>query len=182
VNYYLGQEHPDRAPATDCGPIPVQPGLCFTAIHPAPNGRTHIIDSYATWQATSKLTFALEGDYFIQRLWQNAAPGHSSAPAHTDGGAAYMQYQLTPKIALATRAEYMSDRGALFSGVSQALKENTVTFDYKLFEGFLMRYEWRRDYSNQPSFLTATQSVLSREQNTVTLGLIWWWGRKEGAW
>jgi hypothetical protein len=182
VNYYLGQEHPDRAPATDCGPIPVQPGLCFTAIRPAPDGRTHIIDSYATWQATSKLTLALEGDYFIQRLWQNAAPGHPSAPAHTDGGAAYIQYQLTPKIALATRAEYMSDRGALFSGVSQALKENTVTFDYKLFEGFLMRYEWRRDFSNQPSFLTATQSVISREQNTATLGLVWWWGRKEGAW
>src|SRR5579864_260573 len=29
VNYYLGQEHPDRAPASNCGPIPVQPGLCF---------------------------------------------------------------------------------------------------------------------------------------------------------
>ena len=182
VNYYLGQEHPDRTPATDCGPIPVQPGLCFTAIRPAPDGRTHIFDSYATWQATSKLTFALEGDYFIQRLWQNASPGHSSAPAHTDGGAAYIQYRLTPEIALATRAEYMSDRGALFSGISQALKENTVTFDYKLFEGFLMRYEWRRDFSNQPSFLTATQGVLSKEQNTATLGLIWWWGRKQGAW
>jgi len=182
MNYYLGQEHPDRTPATDCGPIPVQPGLCFTAIRPAPDGRTHIFDSYATWQASSKLTFALEGDYFIQRLWQNAAPGHSSAPAHTDGGAAYVQYQLTPKVAVATRAEYMSDRGGLFSGISQALKENTVTFDYKLFEGFLMRYEWRRDFSNQPSFLTDTQGLLSKEQNTATIGLIWWWGRKQGAW
>ena len=114
MNYYLGQEHPDRSVAA-CGPIPVQPGLCFAEITPAPNGRTHIFDSYATWQATPKLLFALEGDYFIQRLWANAAPGQSSAPAHTDGGAAYVQYQFTPKIALASRAEYMSDRGALFS-------------------------------------------------------------------
>lgn len=182
VNYYFGQEHPDRTPATNCGPIPVQPGLCFVAIRPAPDGRTHIFDSYATWQVTSKLTLQLEGDYVIQRLWRNSAPGESSAPSHVDGGAAYVAYQWTPKIALATRAEYMSDRGGLFSGITQALKENTVTFDYKLADGFLMRYEWRRDFSNQPSFLTDVQGAFSKEQNTATVGLIWWWGGKEGAW
>ncbi|HKH97700.1 MAG TPA: porin [Candidatus Sulfotelmatobacter sp.] len=182
MNYYLGQEHPDRAPAASCGPIPVQPGLCFTAIQPAPNGRTHIFDSYVTWKATSKLSAALEGDYFIQRLWKNAAPGESSAPSHVAGGAAYVQYQLTPKLALATRAEYMSDRGGIFSGITQALKENTVTFDYKLAEGFLMRYEWRRDFSNQPSFLSDVQGVLNKQQTTATLGMVWWWGRKEGSW
>ena len=181
-NYYLGQEHPDRAPASNCGPIPIQPGLCFTAIRPAPDGRTHIFDSYATWQATPKLTLALEGDYFIQRLWQNAAPGQSSAPSHTDGGAAYIQYQLSPKFTLATRAEYMSDRGALFSGISQALKENTLTFDYHVADGLLMRYEWRRDFSNQPSFLSDVQGDLNKDQNTATIGLIWWWGGKEGSW
>jgi hypothetical protein len=182
TNYYLGQEHPDRTPANNCGPIPVQPGLCFTAIRPAPNGRTHIFDSYGTWQATSKLTFALEGDYMIERLWQNAASGESSAPSHVDGGAGYIKYQLSSKFALATRAEYLSDRGGLFSGIPQALKENTVTFDYRVFEGFLMRYEWRRDYSNKPSFLTDVQGVLSNHQTTATVGVVWWWGRKEGAW
>ncbi len=182
MNYYLGQEHPDRAPSATCGPIPVQPGLCFTAITPAPNGRTHIFDSYVTWNATPRLTFALEGDYFIQRLWREAVPGHSSTPAHVDGGAAYIQYQLTPKVALATRAEYMSDREGLFSGLTQALKENTVTFDYRVADGFLMRYEWRRDFSNQASFLTDRQNILSKNQNTATVGVIWWWGRKEGAW
>jgi hypothetical protein len=182
-NYYLGQDHPDRVVVdTPTNPVPVQPGLTFLPIRPAPDGRTHIFDSYATWQASPKLTLAMEGDYFIQRLWQNAAPGQSSAPSHVDGGAAYVQYQFTPKVALATRAEYMSDRGGLFSGITQTLKENTVTFDYRLADGFLMRYEWRRDFSNQPSFLTDVQSVLSKEQNTATVGLIWWWGRKEGSW
>jgi hypothetical protein len=182
MNYYLGQDHPDRAPSENCGPIPVQPGLCFTAINPAPNGLTHIFDSYATWQATPKLMLAIEGDYFVQRLWRNAAPGESSAPAHTDGGAAYIQYQLSQKFALATRAEYMSDPEGLFSGVPQALKENTITFDYKVADGLLMRYEWRRDFSNQPSFLSDVQGILKKDQNTATLGLVWWWGRKEGAW
>jgi hypothetical protein len=182
MNYYLGQEHPDRIPVATCGPVPVQPGLCFVAITPAPNGLTHIFDSYATWRATPKLTFALEGDYFISRLWRNAAPGESSAPSHVDGGAAYVQYQLAPRFAIATRAEYMSDRGGLFSGITQALKENTVTFDYKLTGGFLMRYEWRRDFSNRPTFLSDVQGILGKDQSTVTLGLVWWWGRKQGAW
>ena len=182
MNYYLGQEHPDRAPSASCGPLPVQPGLCFTAIQPAPDGRTHIFDSYVTWKATPKLTVAAEGDYVIQRLWKDASAGRSSAPSHVDGGAAYLQYQLSSKFALSTRAEYMSDRGGLFSGLTQSLKENTVTFDYKLTDGFLMRYEWRRDFSNQPTFLSDAQGVLKNSQNTATLGLIWWWGRKEGSW
>ena len=182
VNYYLGQDHPDRTPASNCGPIPVQPGLCFTAIRPAPDGRTHIFDSYATWQTTAKLTLQIEGDYVIQRLWRDAAPGQSSAPSVVKGGAAYARYQFNPKLALAGRAEYLSDGGGLFSGLNQALKETTVTFDYNLGNGFLTRYEWRRDFSNQASFLTDVQGLLSKQQNTATIGLIWWWGRKEGSW
>ena len=182
MNYYLGQEHPDRVAVAPNSPIPVQPGLSFQAIRPAPDGRTHIFDSYVTWQATPKLTFALEGDYFLQRLWKHEAPGRSSAPAHVDGGAAYIRYQLTRKVAVATRTEYLSDRGGLFAGLTQALKENTVTFDYGLADGFLIRYEWRRDFSNKPVFLSDVQGVLSKEQNTGTVGLVWWWGRKEGSW
>jgi hypothetical protein len=49
-------------------------------------------------------------------------------------------------------------------------------------DGFLMRYEWRRDFSNQPSFLSDEQGVLKKDQTTATVGLIWWWGRKEGSW
>ncbi len=180
-NYYYGQDHPDRAVANNCGPIPVQPGLCFVAIRPAPNGRTHIFDSYATWQATPKLTLQVEADYEIQRLWQNTAPAQSSTPTVVTGGVAYAQYQFNPKFALAARSEYMQD-GGLFSGIHQDLKETTLTFDYNLGNGFITRYEWRRDFSNQPSFLTATQGVLTKQQTTATMGLIWWWGRKEGPW
>jgi Putative beta-barrel porin-2, OmpL-like. bbp2 len=182
ANYYFGQEHPDRAVATNCGPPPVQPGLCFTAIRPAPNGRTHIFDSYVTWQATPKLTFALEGDYFLQRLWRNASPGESSAPSHVDGGAAYVQYQFLPKMAVASRAEYVADPDGLFSGIGEYLKEVTLTYSYSIADGFLLRTEYRRDFSSQPVFLTDTPGVLSEHQTTATLGLTWWWGRKEGAW
>jgi hypothetical protein len=182
VNYYLGQEQPDRTPVAPNSPIPVQPGLSFIPIKPAPDGRLHIFDSYLNWQMTPKLTLALEGDYVIQRLWEFAAPGHSAQPSEVWGGAAYARYQLTPKFALATRAEYLDDRGGLFSGITQALKENTFTAEYKVAEGFLVRSEYRRDFSNQPSFFTDALGKLKKEQNTATLGLVWWMGRKQGAW
>jgi Putative beta-barrel porin-2, OmpL-like. bbp2 len=182
INYYLGQEHPDVLQVPNTTPIPTQPGLSFVAIRPAPDGRLDIFDSYVLWQTTPKLTLALEGDYEIQRLWRNASLGHSSAPSEIAGTAGYAQYQLSPKWALGARAEYLSDPQGMFSGVSQALKETTATLDYKVGNGFLMRYEWRRDFSNQPYFLTSTQNVKSEQQNTATVGLIWWFGRKEGAW
>jgi hypothetical protein len=184
VNYYIGQEHPDRMEVASSGPIPVQPGLTFQAITPAPNGKLHIFDSYVSWLAAPKLTFALEGDYVIEREWQNTntALGQSSTPSHVIGGAGYVKYQFSPKFAVAGRTEYMSDRGGLFSGITQALKETTATFDYKLSDGFLMRYEWRRDFSNQPSFFTDKNGVLSKEQQTASMGIVWWFGGKEGAW
>jgi hypothetical protein len=83
---------------------------------------------------------------------------------------------------LAGRAEYFSDRGGLFSGVTQALKETTFTAEYKFDESLLMRADWRRDSSNQPFFLTRTPGALKKEQNTATLGLVWWFGRKQGGW
>jgi hypothetical protein len=82
----------------------------------------------------------------------------------------------------------------LFSGVTQALKEQTVTAEYKFGEGFLLRGEYRRDWSNIPFFLTDRfgrfglfkpadkPGKFKKEQNTVTLGLIWWWGRKKDPW
>jgi hypothetical protein len=177
VNYYLGQEHPDFQFVTNGSPdLPTIQGMPFEPITNPPSGKLHIFDSYVTWNTTSKLTLAAEGDYVIQRLFT------SSAPAHTDGGAAYARYQLWPKAAIAARSEYLSDRGGLFSGKTQALKEATFTFEYKFSDSFLMREEWRRDWSNQPFFLTSTLGRLKNDQNTATLGLVWWFGGKEGAW
>src|SRR5579884_2242528 len=177
INYYLGQEHPDFQYVTNGpGTLPTQQGMPFEPIpHPA-KGKIHIFDSYATWSATQKLTLALEGDYAISRdqTW--------SAPQHVDGGAAYARYQFNPQFALAARAEYFADPNALYTGKSQAIKEFTLTFDHALTNGFLMREEFRHDFSNQPYFLTGTLGRLNQDQTTATVGLLWWFGGKQGAW
>jgi hypothetical protein len=181
VNYYLGQDNPDVTQTTGCG-TPVQPGLCLVPITPAPDGKLHIFDTYATWNVTPKVTVALEGDYEISRMWAQAGSGMSSAPKHVIGGAGYARYQWTPRMALAGRTEYLSDRGGLFSGTTQALKEFTGTYEFKVSDGLLSRLEYRRDWTNVPFFLTNRVGVLSQNQDTLTVGLVWWYGGKQGAW
>jgi hypothetical protein len=176
--YHVGREQRDLQHALNPGlpTLPTQPGLSTTPIVPTPDGRFHLLDTYIIWNASPKLTLVGEADYVINRQFEN------SAPAHVSGGAAYAHYQFTPKSGVAARAEYLSDRGGMFSGVTQALKETTLTYEYKLADGFLARFEWRRDFSNQPFFLTETPGQLKKEQNTATAGLVWWWGQKQGSW
>jgi predicted porin len=150
-------------------------------MQPELNGRIHILDAYATLNLTDRLTFAFQGDYVINRAFNN------SPPSRINGGVAYVRYQLSSGFALAGRFEYVGDNlsrdgVSLFTGLDQDLKEMTVTAEYKFNEWFLMRGEYRRDWSNTPFFLTDTPGVLKKEQNTATLGLVWWFGRKKGAW
>lgn len=164
-NYYNGQEQRDRNPAP---------------IRPVPSGRFHVLDTYHTFNLTDKLTLAVEGDYVVGRVFRD------SPPATVWGGVGYARYQVTPKFAVAGRFEYLNEKAApasgLFSGVTQSLKEHTVTAEYKFADGFLGRIEYRRDFSNQPFFLTEQPGVLKKEQNTATLGLVWWIGGKKGTW
>jgi hypothetical protein len=46
----------------------------------------------------------------------------------------------------------------------------------------LIRAEWRRDFSNIPFFLTDVVGKRETDQQTATLGLVWWWGTKRQAW
>ena len=179
VNYYVGNENRDLTslynPALPA--LPTQPGLSTTPLPgPQQNGLTHIFDTYAAWNATNKLTLAGEFDYVVNRQYANSAPGHVT------GGAAYAKYQLLPKFSLASRFEYLGDHGGIFSGTTQALKESTFTATYQPADGVQMRLEWRRDFSNRPFFLTDTEGVLKRDQNTATLGMIWWFGGKRDSW
>ncbi len=178
INYHAGQEQRDTIAIANPG-LPTgatQPGLPTAPIVPRPDGWLHIVDTNATWTLTAKLTLAGQADYVVNRPFS-----HSTA-AHVVGGAAYGRYQLAPKVALAARAEYLSDRGGFLSGTTQALKETTLTYEYKFADGFIAKTEWRRDFSNQPFFLTEVPGTLRKEQNTATVGLIWWWGRKTGSW
>jgi hypothetical protein len=153
VNYYAGRETPDgRA------------------------GRFHVLDTYWNWNVNSKITLAGELDSVVSRSLR------SDAPKRVTGGVAYARYRLNPRWSLASRFGVLNDRGGLFSGATQNLREVTLTSTFELTEGFQMRWEYRRDMSNQAYFSTDRAGVLKKEMNTALLGLIWWFGGKQGAW
>lgn len=178
VNYYFGQEARDVEPTLKPGAptSSTQPGLPTTNISPAPNGREHIFDTYATWQATPKLTLIGEADYVLNRSVSEQQPGRVVI-----GGFA-AKYALPRNWNVGARTEYFDDRGGLFSGTTQALKESTVVLDHTFAPGFISRAEYRRDWSNQRFFLSDTAGALLHAQTTATLGLMYWWGTKQGSW
>jgi hypothetical protein len=178
VNYYFGQEARDVAATLNPGlPTgPTQPGLPTVNINPAPKGREHIFDTYATWQATPKLKLVGEADFVVNRAYAEQQPGRVAI------GAFEFQYALAHNWSVGGRTEYLDDRGGLFSGTTQALKEATAVVDHTFAPGFLARAEYRRDWSNRRFFLSDTAGVLKPAQSTATLGLIYWWGTKQGSW
>ena len=142
-----------------------------------PTGRSHIFDTYVVWTpANSKWTAVLEGDYTVNRSLATDAPGR------VNGGAAYLQYQATPKVAFAGRFELLQDRSGFFSGRTQTLKELTLTGTRSFGDGFQAKVEYRRDFSNAAYFNAGSPLDLRRHQDTATLGLIWWFGGKQGSW
>ena len=115
--------------------------------------------------------------------------GRLCHPASSDLFAAIPHGRRDSLCALSVHAETgkrvpntFSTEGGMFSGVNQALKETTVTLDWKVADGFVIRPEWWLDWSNRPSFLTDTLGTVSKQQNTPGFGLVWWLGGKEGAW
>lgn len=178
VNYYFGQEARDVVATLNPGTptSPTQPGLPTQNISPAPDGREHIFDTYATWNATPKLTLVGEADFVINR-----SESHQQ-PARVAIGSLMAKYALPRNWNIGARSEYFDDRGGLFSGKTQALKEITLVADHIFTPGFLVRAEYRRDFSNQRFFLTDTNGALAHAQTTATLGLVYWWGTKQGSW
>jgi hypothetical protein len=159
VNYYFGEEGRAVEPTLNPGEPtePTQPGLPIADVTPTPNGREHIFDTYATWTATTKLTLVGEADYVLNRTYAEQQPPRVAL------GAFEFKYTLPGSWYVGGRTEYFDDRGGLFSGKTQALKEFTLT-------------------ANRQFFLSSRTGVLERSQPTVTLGLIYNWGTKQGSW
>ena len=176
LNYYCGREQHAWRAGVDPG-VPAQAGLSVTPVTGGtPRGRFHILDGYFTWRLNDRWTAAGEGDYVVSRLQAN------SSPQRVTGGSAYARYRFDPRFSLASRFVYLKDMGGLFSGLTQTLKDATLTANFDVAPGFQMRWEYRRDWSDVPFFLSSHLNHRKRDQNTALIGVIWWFGGKQGIW
>lgn len=178
IQYYAGREQRDLLATSNPGlPLaPSQPGLAMPTRVRGPRGRFHVIDTYAFWNATNKLTAGGGFTYVINRVESN------SPPQSIVGSSAYLRYQLAPKVYLGQRYVRLNDHAGLFSGVTQNLNDVTSTLGFRPVDGFESRVEYRRDFSSTPFFPRGDAGSLHKHQDTFTLGLLWWFGGKSGTW
>ena len=158
VNYYFGQEQRD-----DDRPD-------------GPNGFFRVLDSYVAVSATSALTLGFDANYVTNQV------DEGDPTLSLQGIGVYARYQVTMPAAVGIRYERLDDEG-LFGGIDQVLQELTATAEYTFADGFLLRAEYRRDWSNEPFFPGRLGAAdLRRHQNTALVGVIWVVGNKTGAW
>jgi Putative beta-barrel porin-2, OmpL-like. bbp2 len=94
------------------------------------------------------------------------------------GIAVALKFQPASKWAFTPRIEWFKDRDGFSTGVSQDLKEFTLTGEYKMVEGLLGRLEYRHDWSNQPFFDKNSNPESTKHMDTVTLGVLAFFGPK----
>jgi len=157
TSYYFGQEQADGA----------QPD--------GPDGYFKVFDSYIAYTATPKLSFGLDVNYVTNQMQR------LDAETALQGTGVYARFQASAPTALSLRYERLDDEG-LFGGIEQVLQEVTFTLEHKFADGFLLRGEFRRDWSNERFFTSDRPGDLRTEQNTALVGLVWWFGNKQGAW
>ena len=134
-----------------------------------PGGDLDIADTYASYAAGSAWSFGLDLNHTTLE------------DLSLEGAGAYGRWQVSSPFAVAARYEYLDDEG-LFAGVDQTLQEGTLTAEYKPQDGFLLRLELRRDWSNRDFFTGDVPGELHDTQATALLGFIWWFGNKKGGW
>ncbi len=108
-------------------------------------------------------------------------PAKITATSWGVGG--YARFNATDQFRIAQRFEYFEDIDARSTGVSQILKEYTLTFEYAPEPRFITRFEWRRDWSTTPFFgcpeCGGPTAGFNTDQNTFTVGMMFILGPNE---
>jgi hypothetical protein len=86
------------------------------------------------------------------------------------GGA--VKFQFSDKFAVTPRIEYYYDKDGFITGTAQKLNEFTITGEYKFFDNFFTRLEYRRDWSNQPVFERGSIPNDVKNQDTFAIGFV----------
>jgi hypothetical protein len=124
----------------------------------------HLLDTVVTYTASPTVSVAMNYDYGRDTV--------AGSPVTWQGVAGYLRYQPRPWFAVTPRAEYYDDPDGITTGVTQRIKEATLTMEFKHKNGLLLRAEYRRDMSDTPFFLKDASSLV-KHQDTLTVGIVY---------
>ncbi len=118
-----------------------------------------LVDVVATYNATSALTFIVNGDWDRQ----DHALGTGSPAATWYGVAGYANYAFNAKWRVSGRIEYLDDKDGFATGApnGQHLWEGTVTLGFAPVSSFELRLEGRYDTAQIDTFYRTAQAAAS---------------------
>jgi hypothetical protein len=123
-----------------------------------------LIDLVATIKPIKPLSIILNYDYGKQ--------DNTGASAFTwSGYSGIVKYDISDTYSFAVRGESFDDTDGFRTGMKQKLTEVTVTPEFRLAGGLILRPEYRRDMSNQQAFDNNTK----KSQDTIALGAMYRW-------
>jgi len=126
----------------------------------------HLLDTVVTYNVNKQWAVMGNYDYAQDTLT-------SGGKVHWQGVAAYLHYMPTDKLAFTPRYEWFGDYNGFATGTAQRVKEFTMTGEYKVKPTLIMRFEYRRDWSDHLFFPKSNPLILAKSQSTVLAGLIW---------
>ena len=156
ANYYTGPENPHTN-----------------------TGWRNLFDTTLLLTPNSKVNAYINFDYGQNR--QNINDGEGTITSFLSkwyGVAVATKFQPNSQWAFTPRIEWFKDRDGFSTGVSQDVKEFTLTGEYKMVEGLLSRLEYRHDWSNQPFFDRGGTLASIKYMDTVTFGVVAFFGPK----
>ena len=130
-------------------------------------------DTVVTYTPNSRLSFTLNTDYGRGDRAPNVAH-----PVFWTGAAGYVKYAFNEKYSLVTRYEYYNDHDGFTTGTPQHFNGLTATFQRTIANHIMSRLEFRRDMSNEPTFLKGAGLPVTA-QNTVTAGFVFMFDSRE---
>jgi len=127
------------------------------------SGVRHLYDTTILMNPTDKISSYINFDY-----GQDKIPG--TGTAKWSGIAVAARFALGSKAAFAPRVEYFKDIDGFATGTTQALKEITLTGEYKLAPWLISRLEFRNDWSDVAFF--EKKNNFGKTQPTLLLGVV----------
>jgi hypothetical protein len=154
-NYYVGPEKTDVA----------------DGIHTSAKGNRHFYDTVLNFNPAGRVSGLINFDYGIDQ-----SPGADSAAFY--GYSAAVRFIGNDTFSFSPRYDWYKDRDGLITGAPKTLQEFTMTGDIKMKEGFLTRFEYRRDWSSIPFFDRGNEPGSAKNQTTLLVGFMVFFGPK----
>lgn len=124
----------------------------------------HLFDATVTYTASPQVALMANVDFGHDKV--------SGTGANWHGIGAYLKYQPNAWFALVPRYEHFQDKDGFATLVSQTVQEFTITGEFKHKDGVMVRWEYRRDFSNVP-FFVKNVNTLKKNQDTLTIGFVY---------